>query len=103
VSHSDLKWSNILVHREKNELWFVDLDGAKLHRQMVRVKAVARDLGRFLLSGLEAGIDAATMDRFLDVYCQHRKMSRKSFDRPTRRVLKKLQRRHEKKRLRKDR
>ncbi len=26
VSHGDLKWSNILVHEDKNELWFVDID-----------------------------------------------------------------------------
>ena len=99
VSHSDLKWSNILVHWERNEFWFVDLDGAKLHRQMVSVKAVARDLGRFLLSGPEAGIDAAIMDRFLDVYAYHRKVARKTFDQPIRKILRKLQRRHAKKRL----
>lgn len=100
ASHSDLKWSNILVHREQNELWFVDLDGAKLHRRMPSSKAVTRDLGRFMLSGLEAGIDEATMDKFLDAYAFHRKVTRKSFDKPTRRILEKLKGRHEKKRLR---
>lgn len=100
ASHSDLKWSNILVHREKNELWFVDLDGAKLHRRMPSPKAVTRDLGRFMLSGLEAGIDEATMDKFLDAYAFHRKVTRNSFDKSTRRILEKLKGRHEKKRLR---
>ena len=97
VSHSDLKWSNILVHREKNELWFVDLDGAKLHRQRVSVKAVARDLARFVLSGLEAGVDGAILARFLSHYAQSRNLALKDIEGPVMNILQKLRKRHEKK------
>ena len=48
VSHGDLKWSDILVDMENNELWFVDLDSAELHGQSPSTKAEARDLARFL-------------------------------------------------------
>ena len=97
VSHGDLKWSNILVHDEKNELWFVDLDSAELHRQSPSTKAIARDLARFLLSAQEAGIEEAVLERFLNEYTHHRKLSRAKIDGPIDRILRKLQHRHQKK------
>ena len=97
VSHGDLKWSNILVHDEKNELWFVDLDSAELQRQSPSTKAIARDLARFLLSAQEAGIEEAVLERFLDEYTHHRKLSRARIDGPIDRILRKLRHRHKKK------
>ena len=97
ASHGDLKWLNILVDREKNELWFVDLDAAKLHRRRVSVKAVARDLARFVLSGLEAGVDGAILARFLSRYAQSRNLALKDIEGPMMTVLQKLRKRHEKK------
>lgn len=98
VTHGDLKWSNILVHEEQNKLWIVDLDSARHnHREPAGPKAIARDLARFALSGLESGIDETIMDRFLDEYAHLRKMNRKSIDEPVTRILEKFKHRHMKK------
>ena len=97
ATHGDLKWSNVLVQEQRNEVWFVDLDASRLSTQPPGPKQVARDLARFVLSGLEAGIEETMLDNFLDKYAGHRKLSRKSIDGPTTRILKKLQDRHQKK------
>jgi len=96
VSHGDLKSSNILVHDDKDELWFVDLDSAQLYGHAPSTKAVARDLARFVLSGQEAGIEEAILDRFVDEYTHHRKLSRTRIDGPIAKILTKLQDRHKK-------
>ena len=98
VTHGDLKWSNILVHEKTNRLWLVDLDSAKLYGRCPSPKAVARDLARFVLSGLEAGIDQVILDSFVGEYAHHRKLPRERIDGPMSRALKKLKRRHAKKR-----
>jgi RIO kinase 1 len=97
TTHGDLKWSNILIHEEKNELWFVDFDGAKLHSSCPDCKAVARDLARFVLSGLEAGVDGTILARFLGHYVRRRNLKLKDIEGPMMRVLQKLRKRHEKK------
>ena len=97
ATHGDLKWSNVLVQEETNELWFVDLDASRLYIEIPGPKEVARDLARFVLSGLEAGVEEAIMEKFLNEYAGYRKLSRKSIDGPTKRILKKLKDRHEKK------
>jgi tRNA A-37 threonylcarbamoyl transferase component Bud32 len=97
ATHGDLKWSNVLVHQKKNQLWFVDLDAAELYGRPPTVREIARDLARFVLSGLEAGVEEEIMERFLDQYAGYRKLSRKSIDGPTKIILKKLKDRHEKK------
>jgi RIO kinase 1 len=94
ATHGDLKWSNVLVHEKKNKLWFVDLDASKLYGQPPGPKEVARDLARFMLSGLEAGVEEVMLEKFLDTYAGYRKLKRKSVDGPTKRILKKLQDRH---------
>jgi len=97
TTHGDLKWSNMLIHEEKNELWFVDFDGAKLHRRSPDGKAVARDLARFVLSGLEAGVAGTLLARFLGQYAQRRNLALKDIESPMMKVLLKLRKRHEKK------
>ena len=97
VTHGDLKWSNILIHEAKNEIWFVDLDAAKLHSRNPAGKAVSRDLARFVLSGLEAGIDGAILAGFLGHYAQRRNLTLKDIEGPMMKVLQKLRKRHEKK------
>jgi RIO kinase 1 len=97
VTHGDLKWSNILVDQKGNKPWFVDLDAAKLRGCFLGPPHVARDLARFLLSGLEAGMDESIMQRFLDEYAFRRKLSREDIDAPMTRVLRKLKKRHERK------
>jgi len=94
VSHGDLKWPNILVEKENNELWFVDLDAAKLHRHRVSVTAVARDLARFVLYGFQTQTDNGILNRFLDEYCLHRKLVRESIEARMAKVIKKLSKRH---------
>ena len=68
-----------------------------LYRGQLGPKRIARDLARFVLSGLEAGVEEAIMEKFLDQYAGYRKLSRERIDGPTKRILKKLQDRHEKK------
>jgi len=97
TTHGDLKWSNILIHEEKNELWFVDFDGAKLHSSCPDCKAVARDLARFVLSGLEAGVDGILLARFLGHYARRRNLTLEDIEGPMMKVLHKLRKRHEKK------
>jgi len=96
ATHGDLKWSNILIHEVKNEVWFVDFDGAKLHRRSPDGKVVARDLARFVLSGLEAGVDGTLLARFLGHYAQRRNLTLKDIGGPMMKVLHKLRKRHEK-------
>jgi len=97
ATHGDLKWANILVHQKENQLWLVDLDAGKLGGRSLGPKAVARDLARFVLSGLEAGIDGAILAGFLDHYSQRRNLTLKDIEGPMMKVLQKLRKRHEKK------
>jgi len=94
VSHGDLKWPNILVEKENNELWFVDLDAAKLHRHRVSVTAVARDLARFVLYGFQTQTDNGILNRFVDEYCLHRRLARESIEAKMAKALKKFRKRH---------
>ncbi|MEJ2363153.1 MAG: lipopolysaccharide kinase InaA family protein [Deltaproteobacteria bacterium] len=97
VTHGDLKWTNILINEKENQLWLTDLDASKIYRGRLGPKRIARDLARFVLSGLEAGVEEAIMENFLDQYAGHRKLSRERIDGPTTRILKKLRDRHAKK------
>ena len=97
VTHGDLKWTNILINEKENQLWLTDLDASKIYRGRLGPKRIARDLARFVLSGLEAGVEGAIMEKFLDQYAGYRKLSRERIDGPTKRTLKKLRDRHEKK------
>lgn len=98
ATHGDLKWANILIHEKENQLWLVDLDAGKLYSRSPGSKAVARDLARFVLSGLEAGIDGTIMAGFLDHYAKRRNLKLKDIEGPMMKVLRKLRKRHEKKR-----
>jgi len=97
ATHGDLKWSNILVHEVRNEVWFVDLDAAKLHYRNRAGKAVSRDLARFVLSGLEAGINGAILAEFLHHYARRRNLTLSDIEGPMMKFLQKLRKRHEKK------
>ncbi|MGD8777108.1 MAG: lipopolysaccharide kinase InaA family protein [Syntrophobacterales bacterium] len=96
VIHGDLKWSNILIKEDENQPWFVDFDSAKLHRHSPPPRAYARDLARFLLSGLEAGIEETILERLLDEYVNYRKLVRANIDEPVAKILEKLKHRHQK-------
>jgi RIO kinase 1 len=98
ATHGDLKWTNILVNEKENQLWLIDLDASRIHRGHLGPKGIARDLARFVLSGLEAGVDGKILARFLDHYAQRRNLKLKDIEGPMMKVLQKLRKRHERKR-----
>ena len=97
VAHGDLKWTNILVDAEKNQLWLIDLDASSIYGRHLGRKGIARDLARFVLSGLEAGVDGAVLARFLGHYAQRRNLKLKDIEGPMMKILQKLRKRHERK------
>jgi len=86
-----------LVDEKVNQLWLIDFDSSKLCRQYPGPKVVARDLARFVLSGLEAGVDGTILARFLGHYARRRNLKLKDIEGPMMKVLQKLRKRHEKK------
>jgi RIO kinase 1 len=97
ATHGDLKWTNILVNEKENQLWLIDLDASRIHGGQLGPKGIARDLARFVLSGLEAGINGAILAGFLGHYAQRRNLTLKDIEGPMMKVLQKLRKRHEKK------
>jgi RIO kinase 1 len=98
ATHGDLKWTNILVNERENNLWLIDLDASRIHSGHLGPKGIARDLARFVLSGLEAGVDGTILARFLGHYTRRRNLKLKDIEGPMMKVLQKLRKRHEKKR-----
>ena len=98
ATHGDLKWTNILVNERENQLWLIDLDASRIHSGHLGPKGIARDLARFVLSGLEAGVDGKILARFLDRYAQRRNLKLKDIEGPMMNILQKLRKRHERKR-----
>jgi serine/threonine protein kinase len=97
ATHGDLKWTNILVDENENQLWLTDLDASRLRRTHLGPKGIARDLARFVLSGLEAGVDGRILARFLGYYARGRNLQLKDIEGPMMNVLRKLRKRHESK------
>ncbi|MGD9035549.1 MAG: lipopolysaccharide kinase InaA family protein [Syntrophobacterales bacterium] len=97
ATHGDLKWTNILVDEKENRLWLIDLDASKIHRGHLGPKSIARDLARFVLSGLEAGVDGTILARFLGHYARRRNLKLQDIEGPMMNVLQKLRKRHERK------
>ena len=87
-----------MVDEKENQLWLIDLDASRIHRGHLGPKGIARDLARFVLSGLEAGVDGKILARFLDHYAQRRNLKLKDIEGPMMNILQKLRKRHEKKR-----
>jgi RIO kinase 1 len=97
ATHGDLKWTNILVDENENQLWLIDLDASKIRRGHLGPKSIARDLARFVLSGLEAGVNGAILARFLGHYAQRRNLKLIEIEGPMMKFLQELRKRHEKK------
>ncbi len=97
ATHGDLKWTNILVDEKENQLWLIDLDASKIYRVHLGPKRIARDLARFVLSGLEAGVDGTILAGFLNYYARRRNLKLTDIEGPMMKVLQKLRKRHEKK------
>jgi hypothetical protein len=87
ATHGDLKWTNILVDEKENQLWLIDLDASRIHRGHLGPKSIARDLARFVLSGLEAGVEGTILARFLDHYARRRNLQLKDVEGPMMNVL----------------
>jgi len=98
ATHGDLKWTNILVNERENNLWLIDLDASRIHSGHLGPKGIARDLARFVLSGLEAGVDGTILARFLGHYTRRRNLKLKDIEGSMMKVLQKLRKRHERKR-----
>ncbi len=94
VIHGDLKWTNILVHECGSRFWLVDLDSARCLKRAPGPAAVAEDLARFIFGGMQAGVDGALGQRFLDKYSEHRNLNRKILDPHVDRLLGKFIKRH---------
>lgn len=97
VIHRDLKWSNIMVDKRKNEFWFIDLEKAKPCWFTPSPAGFARDVARFVLNCQEIGTNESIIERFLDTYARHRKVAREDLEKPVTRELKKLREKHRKK------
>jgi serine/threonine protein kinase len=97
ATHGDLKWTNILVDEKENQLWLTDLDASNIYGGHLGPKRIARDLARFILSGLEAGVDGKILARFLGYYARRRNLKLKDLEGPMMNVLLKLRKRHERK------
>jgi serine/threonine protein kinase len=97
ATHGDLKWTNILVDEKENQLWLTDLDASNIYGGHLGPKRIARDLARFILSGLEAGVDGKILARFLGYYARRRNLKLQDLEGPMMNVLLKLRKRHERK------
>jgi RIO kinase 1 len=97
ATHGDLKWTNILVDETANQLWLIDLDASSIYGGRLGPRRIARDLARFILSGLEAGVDGTILARFLNHYARRRSLKLKDIEGPMMKVLQKLRKRHQRK------
>lgn len=99
--HGDLKWSNIVICGEFNvdinEVFFIDLDGAKPVRVFGKNNGRGRDLARFIVNCEDYHVDARVVDRFIDAYANGIDSSYKRCVRMAAPSLKKLRKRHDKK------
>lgn len=93
VIHGDLKWGNILVTEELTPA-LVDLDSAR-QRWRVSARAGAKDLARFIVGGLEQGLNTAWAARICSVYCETRVLSETTIYETMRPVVRRISLRHQ--------
>lgn len=94
VIHGDLKWGNILVTQEMKPV-LVDLDSSR-RRWRVGARAGAKDLARFVVGGLEQGLDATWAARICSVYCDARSLSKTRIYNTMRPIVRRISLRHQK-------
>ena len=75
VVHGDLKWTNILVDEPSLHYWLVDLDSCAHLPEVGRDRHAARDLARFVVSGLENGVRRDILKPFLDRYAERQSVT----------------------------
>jgi tRNA A-37 threonylcarbamoyl transferase component Bud32 len=66
--HGDFKWGNLLVDCRLKRLVITDLDSVTAPLPQYRLTAMAKDIGRFVLSAEEAGLSASVIADFTDAY-----------------------------------
>jgi len=71
VLHRDLKWGNLLVDTH-GALSIIDLDSARCYSHPVPANPAARDLARFVVGGLEAGLTESWLDEVAQRYTRAR-------------------------------
>lgn len=73
VVHGDFKWGNLLVKKDRG-IVITDLDSARC-RRFVGPAAAAKDLARFLVNGLEHGLNQGWALSIIGRYAAERRMS----------------------------
>lgn len=94
VIHRDFKWGNVLWRLPQTAI-IADLDGSKQPGK-ASVRARARDLGRFIVNGLEVGMDQRWARLLLDVYVAQTMVDNVHLEREASRVVERISRRHAK-------
>lgn len=92
-AHGDMKWANLMIDRQRQKIFLIDLDGVTRPR-FRRWHGAARDLARFLLNAREFEVDEALVEHFLCRYATHRRVSRMQLDRLVDEPYRKLVNRH---------
>ncbi|ABI58136.1 lipopolysaccharide kinase InaA family protein [Alkalilimnicola ehrlichii MLHE-1] len=92
VVHGDLKWGNLLVVGDR--VMISDLDSARRVRS-VGPRAAAPDLARFLVSGLEQGLDQSWAHDTLARYTTARRLKPTKLIGPVRRRVRHISRTHQ--------
>jgi len=67
LTHGDTKWPNIAVDEETGQFWLLDLDSAGRSRRH-RTRRMWKDVARFLVSAIEAGVGTDATGRYLSAY-----------------------------------
>lgn len=71
LTHGDTKWTNIAVDEGTGQFWLLDLDSARRIRRH-QSRRMWKDVARFLVSAIEAGMGADATGRYLSAYAATR-------------------------------
>jgi len=96
ASHGDMKWGNIMIDEARGRFWFIDLDAAR-HRRFHGRYAMARDVARFVLNSMEAGLPKDKIEQFIASYALRRNLPLARVSADMAPILRRLQKRHQKK------
>ncbi len=94
ILHRDLKWGNLLLDPDGRRA-IIDLDSARQSSAAVRERAAARDLARFVVSGLEAGLPEQWVDAVSERYNDARTSPMPHLHRHLRPAVNRISREHQ--------
>ncbi len=92
IVHGDLKWGNLLV--QNGRVIITDLDSARIKR-LVRPNAATKDLARFLVSGLELGLDQQWAHEVIHHYAAGRALCPEALIRRIQRSIERISAAHQ--------